>query len=656
MGSASRMNRVLCTFAILCFALKASASFWDDMPTSLSIYTELPTTETNFPPYSCVRLANKDGAIGCSSSLNGDSGTFWPLNTEEDMNELEKSPPSHDTIVVVTPAVFNRNNVDKFVAMKRIKGILVVPGDAPADGFSTDSTFPQKQYGLYTDSDYEWNPLGDEFSFQSYNIPMFILSTSNNDTAAIVEQAARNKAKGGFPQFGARFNSRMYTSRTSVDCLRRGQCEPLGGKSVWATFGEHVDSSLPIILAQAAYDSNAFFHDIAVGADSAISGTVGVMLAAEALSRMNISSANLKKQIIFAFFAGESWGYLGSKRFISDVKSFKCKEEKDDYCTNPFQPSLEFTNIKLDNIEAIIELNQIGTLSETGAQYNLYAHQDPAQRLNALYQIIRDASQGANVSVSAADTSTPGIPPSSAMSFLKENISIPTVVLAEHQAHYTNKYYHSRFDNDTNVNATHICEVGTLLARSLWSLGVNGSIPDELTANCELSKELVYCFTSNMDCELSYGRYLFGYGIDPQPSQYTSVWRKNGVLTPISTFVLNFMADMTANNRTAENCTSDSQCQEGGHCLGTECVYATAYFHNALSLAFDEDKNIQDKYWETESTWTESNWGGVKVEIFLVENPAVEIAVFVLGILDLLVSFGVIFGLRKFFTKRFKST
>jgi hypothetical protein len=47
--------------------------------------------------------------------------------------------------------------------------------------------------------------------------------------------------------------------------------------------------------------------------------------------------------------------------------------------------------------------------------------------------------QGGYFTIARASKNTPGIPPSSLMSFLKERPSIPGVVIAEHNEHYLNK-------------------------------------------------------------------------------------------------------------------------------------------------------------------------------------------------------------------------
>ena len=78
----------------------------------------------------------------------------------------------------------------------------------------------------------------------------------------------------------------MYTriDKNVETCLRRFNCAPLGGKNVWALLSP-LDQNKEITLAISAMDANAFFHDLAPGAD-VISGTVSLLAAIEALTHV----------------------------------------------------------------------------------------------------------------------------------------------------------------------------------------------------------------------------------------------------------------------------------------------------------------------------------------------------------------------------------
>jgi len=584
-------------------------------------------------PFACTKLVNKDGPIGCTSSRTGDTGMLWYLDTQDDVDSYIAKPPSFNRILVMSSTVFNRVNVEALIQVKKVKGIMVAPGPPPASGFSPASKFPQKQYGLHSDSDYEWNPLGDDFAFQYYTIPMFALDPTSTDTTLIVERAMHNR-NGSFPQWGATLNSWMHSSKDAEACLRRGQCEPLGGKNVYSVFEGGIQTGKPVIIAQAGYDTNSFFHDESPGATANSASVVALMLAADALSKVDRSS--FTKQLAFLFYTGEAYGYLGSKRFVNDIKTG------------------DFPNITMDQISSIVELNQIGSFGISEGAYAAYAHKERTGQPNPIYDLAFNTSTD-GIQMNVADADTPGIPPSSLMAFLKETPTLPSVVITNHAGPYINKYYHSRFDDFYNVKQDHVCKIANLTARLLYAAATGSSVIPNMQINCTLGVYLLVCFTENMSCNLS-DTYLYGYDVTPTPSHYTSVWRSNAILTPITGFIRNFMAAATV-VRTGFNCLNDDACLYlgGGFCVGGTCVASATGYRNAYSLAIDANKERTD-LWDTESTWMESNWGGINVELFAMENPNAEIVIFLFGLLNLVASFAIVWWLSGYLTKRFKST
>lgn len=100
------------------------------------------------------------------------------------------------------------------------------------------------------------------------------------------------------------------------------------------------------------------------------------------------------------------------------------------------------------------------------------------------------------------------LPPSSLMSFLKVDPTFKGVVLTDHSSEYKNPYYHSRFDNQENINLTSICEITKTIARTIFLLGINNTVDDhgfsvdQLFINCTEIVELYTCFTVSYECPL----------------------------------------------------------------------------------------------------------------------------------------------------------
>lgn len=86
------------------------------------------------------------------------------------------------------------------------------------------------------------------------------------------------------------------------------------------------------------------------------------------------------------------------------------------------------------------------------------------------------------VEVTAADSSNPGIPPSSLMSFLRVKPSVQGVVLAEFDQGFTNPYYASRFDNGSTISADGIAATAAVLAAAAHRLAGGDPATLQVTA------------------------------------------------------------------------------------------------------------------------------------------------------------------------------
>lgn len=153
----------------------------------------------------------------------------------------------------------------------------------------------------------------------------------------------------------------MYTRNIDdvQTCMRRGYCAPLGGRNIWGSLNEvSSSSSQHYFLVSASYDSNAFFHDLAIGSNSDISGAVALMSAIHTLTQVNRES--WKIQPLFVLFTGEAYGFIGSKAFVKDITNFTCEDPSGNACHYPYRLDASFTNIHLPMVDYYLELNQVG--------------------------------------------------------------------------------------------------------------------------------------------------------------------------------------------------------------------------------------------------------------------------------------------------------
>ena len=125
----------------------------------------------------------------------------------------------------------------------------------------------------------------------------------------------------------------------SPTCIRRGNCQPIGGQSVWAS-ETPIKSERPIVLVATQMDDASLFYEDANGRTAI---TASVLLAvAQAIRALPVSRSN---QLLVAFFQGESWGRGGSRQWVGDIASFTCEQEvaredspfNDRICTSPLK-------------------------------------------------------------------------------------------------------------------------------------------------------------------------------------------------------------------------------------------------------------------------------------------------------------------------------
>lgn len=58
------------------------------------------------------------------------------------------------------------------------------------------------------------------------------------------------------------------------------------------------------------------------GAEAPLSGLIALLAAADALSAVSEATRKLyRRHLVFTAFAGETWDYMGSKRFLWDLHS-----------------------------------------------------------------------------------------------------------------------------------------------------------------------------------------------------------------------------------------------------------------------------------------------------------------------------------------------
>ena len=251
---------------------------------------------------------------------------------------------------------------------------------------------------------------------------------------------------------------------------------------------------------------------------------------------------------------------------------------------------------------------------------------------------------------------TIGIPPSSTMSFLKNDQTIPAIVIADHSDQYRNEYYNSIFDSFETLDINSICKASTLFANTIYKLASsNPSQNYNITVNCTLIEQIANCMSKQVSCEL-FDIYLPGIkfaGIDT--TNYPGIFSlyNNYITTPQTKFIHDFIAQKTYSE--SQSCTKASDCSPNSACISSSCVSMNStFYHFAYSTAFEMDSSwkIVDP---NEPMYTESVWGSTGIRIFLKENPNVDIAILVVGIIHSIAWIVLVFFLHAYMNKKFSS-
>ncbi|KAF2565568.1 hypothetical protein F2Q68_00026486 [Brassica cretica] len=664
--------------------------------------------------YPCVRLLNLSGEIGCSNP--GLSKVVAPLIKLKDVKDLVEP----HTVLVTADEMedfFTRHvplcswcllniSVNKvtfvvsasgandvlFTRMilvsndlsfaSKIGGVLIESGSSfqqKLKGLSPDKMFPQAEFSPYKNVEYKWNPMASSIMWKAYNFPVYLLSESGI-TAVQKFLSKKDMKHKTYTSDVAEFNMVMETTKAgthnSKACLQEGTCLPLGGYSVWSSLPPiNVSSSnnrKPIVLTVASMDSASFFRDKSFGADSPISGLVALLGAVDALSRVE-GLSNLKKQLdvcilqlVFLVLTGETWGYLGSRRFLHELDLH----------------SDAVADLSDTLIETVLEIGSVGK-GLSGGINTFFAHKTRVSSatnmtLDAL-KIAQDSFASKNIKILSADKTNPGIPPSSTMAFMKKNPQTSAVVLEDFDTKFVNKFYHSHLDDLSNINSSSVVAAASVLARTLYilasdnkdsalgSIHVNASFVEELLAcllSCEpgLSCNLVKDYISPTNT--SPGNYAGVMSGEPSSNPYL------GSVGDVSRFLWNFLAEKTSvqKGNTTSVCSKGSCSRTDQVCIKAEsnkegtCVVSTTRYVPAYStrLKYADGawtilpQNRSDSMGMVDPVWTESNWNTIGLQVYTVQHSAYDNAVLVAGITVTTLAYIGIMVAKSFITKALK--
>jgi len=478
----------------------------------------------------CVTLFWKKGRIGCgTTSRSSQSGEvmYWSNLIVNGNND----DSSKNYIAVFSEVDYTLENVEQVLdTSENVMGALVLNSTSfnesyikknPSSVYPHGTDTPEEYVTLY--GDVEWNTYGDGLMYEdNYGLPMAFVSDAK--LSSYLHSVSQSDQTDG--SVTAEFNYYMGGPNiTSEECLSwkdtdgnwKPKCLPLGGQSIWAKLFDDEDdneddgNSKEMVWLTTSIDATSMFHTSVRGSKTAASNILTLLLTAMLLGELE--DASLSKNIGFAFFQGESYGYLGSRSFWKDVYvEFYCENYANDTaCLFPLRPSLEFT--KLSSISNIIAIDQVGYLMEEGS---LFTHGTGGFTDEVLLALSSDdlLVQESSAEDENGDSPIPPSPLNSALVLLGED-AIDGSVLTGFDDSFSSSYM-SHLDLPDDVDLDSICNTATLLARAALALAYDdGSqdsesaaeyalelIPDQLQASNDTVQILSECLFYNGECDL----------------------------------------------------------------------------------------------------------------------------------------------------------
>lgn len=611
------------------------------------------------------------------------------IQNQQDFDFILNDPPAPPYAPIIRPEFFTRENVLKLRDSGFVSGIVLINDVQGLKNFSTESKCPNQfyRYSLQPICDVEkpettWNPWGNGLLQENFDIPIIYLETKDEYEKVInCSQTFNKELKGqaGRSLCSIEINSFMAAAANSEVCLRRSKfsglirsshfCDALQGKNVFGTlFPREIvnptnrtnDEKEEIILVTARLDTTSMFDGVYPGAMDMAS--IATLTSTAHFLRKIVTNKVFeenKLNVLFMLFNGESYDYIGSQRFVYDLKK-----------NNSF-PSLS-TNTRpltLDNIILMIDIGAIDTFNEL----SIY-HRD-SERASSyaikLQESIGFYNNDLKLSLTVTSEQTNNIPPVSAQMFLRENASFPALVLAAKRAE--NRFYHSVFDDTNNLNFTYqnssvdfdqldlydnssfskdsvqikIRNIATALGLGIYDLILKKpkSYEKKIIASGGLVDELLYCYLISTKCK------LFQAAVEHHEDHRTNVPPTQRYVSVNSGFsydtyrwtyhVFGFVLSEKI-EREKSNCSPLPYFWLPGSSKAGECRYTTQNFSLALSPAFEESENYNFKS-NLYSTWTESTWNDLSARIFLRPSPSHEYFTLTIGIIVFILSFIIVY-------------
>ncbi|XP_037912162.1 nicastrin [Hermetia illucens] len=633
---------------------------------------------------SCFRRLNATHQTGCSSPFSGSVGVLHLISTAVDIDFLVNKPPAPPYAPVIPPHLFTRDNILRIKndAAKYVSAIILINKIDKLIDFSHELKCPNPFSGLISEQTCDpskqettWNPYGTGLLHEDFPFPIYYVA-DNKEIQKIIDcfEKFNNfdvKNQKHRSLCSIQVNSFMSAAVNSEVCIRRTGvfnnltptkfCDPLQGRNIYTTLfprpivdpvNRVVDESEKIILVSARLDTTSFFDGIGLGAMDSLVSFATLISVAHLLATLIPDRNAGQKNVLFMLFNGESYDYIGSQRFVYDL-------QKKDFPTKSTSTNI----LTLENIEFMID---IGPLDDLNNLKIYYAKEFPYEK--SFKSAIDEYNAKFTLGLNITEQQSLNLPPTSAQSFLRENISFPVVIVTSNSP--KNKFYHSIYDDGTNIgfkyqntsqdftkldtfgaespfeaNSTQIKirNTATGLAFALYYLVTREVYQKDQIASSVLIDEFLYCFLESADCPLFKAASPPNSlpGLSGPPLRYISVAGGSQEAAGWTLRLLGYLVGSKVQNAVKKNCTEPPLHWIAGFNGTGECRLTKSNYSSAYSPAF----SIEGYDWQSGkySTWTESTWFPMSARIFLQPSKTHEAVTLAIGLVVMIISFIVVF-------------
>lgn len=490
-----------------------------------------------------------------TATSSGAVGALHLVEREEDFDFLINNPPAPPYAPIIPPHLFTRHNILRLKnnAGQNVSVILLINKTTKMTKFSHELNCPNQFSGLESsslycnasDPDSTWNPAGTGLLHEDFPFPIYYIAEEEEIKKLINCFETFNnfdyKSHALRSLCSVQVNTFMSAAVSSEVCMRRTNyinnlgrtryCDPLQGKNVYATLfpqnhtlrstidmetsemSQTISSSNEkFILVSCRLDTTSMFDGVGLGAQDSLVSYVTLLNVGHMLTKLLPKrTQNERLNVLFVAFNGESYDYIGSQRFVYDLQNlaFPTKSTGSDPIT-------------IENIEFMID---IGVLDNITA-INLHSAVNFPQAKDFLNKL-QFYSKKFNLPINFSPIIGENLPPTSAQSFLRENLTFPAIILSSKPE---NQYYHSIYDDIENLGFVYgntsedftilmdndmakdnfpidsiqmkIRNISTTIALALYNTITNNIYDDNKLANPVLADEILYCFLQASDCPL----------------------------------------------------------------------------------------------------------------------------------------------------------